>query len=46
MLQRLKKALMEHCAMTDMGEVSLILGMSDSGEYEKGTPTQITFRTS
>jgi len=37
---------MDRFAMTAMGEVSLILGMSDSGEYEKGTPTQITFRTS
>ncbi len=38
-VKRLKKALMDRFAMTDMGEVSLILGMSVTRNYEKGTLT-------
>ena len=38
-VQRLEKALMDLFAMTDMDEVSLILGMSVSRDYDKGTLT-------
>ena len=37
--QRVKNAFMDRLAMTDMDEVSLILGMSVSRDYDKGTLT-------
>ena len=48
-VKRLKKALMDRFAMTDMGEVSLILAMNVTRSYEEGTFTStqnITSRTS
>ena len=38
-VKRLKKALMDRFAMTDMGEVSLILGMAVTRDYDAGTLT-------
>ena len=37
MVKRLRKALMDRFAMTDMGEVSLILGMAVTRNYDAGT---------
>ena len=39
MMQRLKKAPIDRFAKTDMGEVSLILRMSVSRDYDKGPLT-------
>ena len=38
-VKRLKKALMNRFAMTDMGEVSRILGMAVNRDYDAGTLT-------
>ena len=38
-IKRLKKALMGCFAITDMGEVSLTLGLNVTGNYEEGTLT-------
>ena len=38
-VKRLKKALVDRFAMTDMGEVSLILGMNVTKNYKEGTLT-------
>lgn len=37
MVKQLKKAITDRFAMTDMGEVSLILGMTVTRDYETGT---------
>lgn len=36
-MQRLKKVMTDRFVMTDMGEVSLILGMAVTRDYDTGT---------
>ena len=38
-LERIKRKLMEHFSMTDMGEVSLVLGIEVTRDRTKGTVT-------
>ena len=38
-VQRLLKALMGRFEVTDMSEISLVLGMSGTRDYDKGTRT-------